>query len=308
MTTAPRNKIRIALLAGMIAASIVAGSIEVLSELRLNRTFDFEAPAIKGATDAISIARGRHLADAVAQCAHCHGQDFGGRVGADDWLLGRLHAPNLTSGSGGLGRVYSDSDFARAIRFGVDRRGHPLLVMPAQYLRALNDRDLAALIGFIRSLPPVDRETPPRIIGPLTRLAIVAGFAGELIPAEIVARTRSSIAAAPDPTGRHYGEYLVDLAGCRVCHHPNLQGGLHPLAAPQEPVPPDITLGGSLALWNKQDFIHTMRTGVTPVGRQLDARYMPWPHFAKMTDNELGAIWGYLTSIGSRAPLKRNRS
>jgi len=36
-----------------------------------------------------------------------------------------------------------------------------------------------------------------------------------------------------------------------------------------------------------------MRTGVTPSGRQL-SDFMPWRGAAKMTDDELKAMWLYL--------------
>jgi hypothetical protein len=41
-----------------------------------------------------------------------------------------------------------------------------------------------------------------------------------------------------------------------------------------------------------------MRTGVTPSGRQL-SDFMPWRGAAKMTDDELAALYAYLT-----APVK----
>ncbi len=82
---------------------------------------------------------------------------------------------------------------------------------------------------------------------------------------------------------------------CRVCHHADLTGGLHPLSLPGEPPPPDLTPGGALSGWSEADFVRAMRSGVTPDGRRLDARYMPWPRFARMGDSELGAIWAYLT-------------
>jgi hypothetical protein len=45
-----------------------------------------------------------------------------------------------------------------------------------------------------------------------------------------------------------------------------------------------------------EQFIGTMRTGVTPWGRALDAEAMPWKTYGRMTDEELTAIWRYLAS------------
>jgi hypothetical protein len=40
-----------------------------------------------------------------------------------------------------------------------------------------------------------------------------------------------------------------------------------------------------------------MRTGNTPGGGKLDGEFMPWEHFAKLTDDELKALWLHLKSL-----------
>ena len=47
----------------------------------------------------------------------------------------------------------------------------------------------------------------------------------------------------------------------------------------------------------KEDFINTMRTGVTPEKKVLDPQYMPWPITNLMSDDELSALWLYLESL-----------
>ena len=49
--------------------------------------------------------------------------------------------------------------------------------------------------------------------------------------------------------------------------------------------------------WSEADFINTIRTGVTPEDDELDPKNMYWKRFAKMTDDELGAIWLFLRSV-----------
>jgi hypothetical protein len=46
--------------------------------------------------------------------------------------------------------------------------------------------------------------------------------------------------------------------------------------------------------WSEADFIRAMRTGATPDGREMDPEEMPWRSFAKMTDDELRAVWLYI--------------
>lgn len=282
------------LLAVVLLAGAAALAVYLASELRIGRVHEFEAVAPEIPADAASIERGRWLAEGLAQCGFCHGDDLGGRVVADLPLFGRLYAPNLTTGSGGLAGEYSDLDWVRALRHGVDRSGRSLAAMPSDQLAALADADLAAIVAYLRGVPPVDRTTPARSLGSFTRLTLVAGFAPELLAAERI----DHAAPAPPPVPRgataEYGGYLVSVGLCRACHHDDLSGGLHPLALPGEPPPADLRPTGPLAEWDEADFVRAMRTGVTPDGRRLDPTYMAWPRFAQLDDLELSAIWRYL--------------
>jgi hypothetical protein len=49
--------------------------------------------------------------------------------------------------------------------------------------------------------------------------------------------------------------------------------------------------------WSEADFMSTIRTGVTPDGRKLRLRYMPWTSYRFMSDDELKAVWVYLQSL-----------
>ena len=64
--------------------------------------------------------------------------------------------------------------------------------------------------------------------------------------------------------------------------------------------PPALTLtpypGAAVAVWSQDEFIQTLRTGITPRGNQLDTKYMPWKVLGQMTDDELKALWLYLRS------------
>jgi hypothetical protein len=43
-----------------------------------------------------------------------------------------------------------------------------------------------------------------------------------------------------------------------------------------------------------------MRSGVNKSGKELDPEYMPWDRFSKMTDDELKALWLFLSSLEAR--------
>jgi hypothetical protein len=48
--------------------------------------------------------------------------------------------------------------------------------------------------------------------------------------------------------------------------------------------------------WTEANFIRSMKTGLTPDGRVLDAQ-MPWDAFQKITDRDLKSLWAYLRTI-----------
>jgi hypothetical protein len=48
--------------------------------------------------------------------------------------------------------------------------------------------------------------------------------------------------------------------------------------------------------WKFEEFVTTMRTGVDPNGHQL-GKQMPWRPIGRMGDEELRAIYEYLTHL-----------
>lgn len=144
----------------------------------------------------------------------------------------------------------------------------------------------------------------------------------------------SQASAPEDPVKR--GEYLVTIGGCNDCHTP-LQMGPNgpspdmtrmlsghpenlPLTMPAMTDPTWMLLGSStatayagpwgltfainltpdetgLGVWTEKMFIDAIRTGKhMGVGRPIFPP-MPWPAYARMTDEDLKAIFAYLQTI-----------
>jgi mono/diheme cytochrome c family protein len=91
------------------------------------------------------------------------------------------------------------------------------------------------------------------------------------------------------------GEYVG--ATCTGCHGAGFSGGRIPGSPPDWPAATNLTRGGPLADWDEYEFITTMRTGITPDGRELQNQYMPWQVFGQMTDEELQGLFAYLKSL-----------
>jgi len=205
----------------------------------------------------------------VLGCVDCHTRDLGGKRFIDS-EAGRLAASNLTHGAGGVGDVYADVDWVRAIRHGVRPTGKPLLVMPSAEFRNISDTDLGHIIAYIKSVPPVDRVPVALQIGLLFRGLFVAGQV-PLVSAELIDHT-APVVAQPPSVSVEYGQYLV--ASCTGCHQANFAGG--PLPGQTEDSPPaaNLTPAGRLSRWTEADFIQTIRSGVRADGTPINnAKY-----------------------------------
>ena len=278
-------------LLGLVALAVLAvAALYAATSIRMSRTHRFPDSPVRAATDSASLARGQHLVEAIGKCQDCHGDDYGGRMMMDSPVFARLAATNLTRGHGGIAR-YSDTDLERAIRHGVDPEGRPLLFMPAEAYAALGDADLAAVLGYLRTLSPVDREMPSPRIGPIARLLYLGGNF-PLLPVELVDHERRPAAPAPGATVE-YGEYLATVGGCRSCHGAGLAGTGDPAA-------PDITVT-RLGAWTETDFFRALREGLRPDGSAIDPEKMPWVRSGRMTDEEIRAVWMYLRSLPGAA-------
>jgi mono/diheme cytochrome c family protein len=299
-------------LAGIIAIAFVV--VYFKSQARLTRVYDLREEAVEIPTDPAALERGQHIFR-FRGCEACHSgggslnvdshlnlpsQDLPnmeGNIYLDDPAVGRVIASNLTSGTGGVGSLYAEQDWARAIRHGVRPDGTPLLFMPSTEFYFLSDEDLGAVIAFIKSARPVDNDLPASSVSWTGRAVMTLVPAITFIPAELIPHDAPRPLAPEMGITPAYGEYLT--YSCKVCHGLTMSGGPIPGFPSSWPPAPNLTFGGGSALpsWTEEDFANTIRTGVTPEGREIRGEYMPWGSYKFMNDDELKAIWVYLQSL-----------
>lgn len=267
--------------------AIALAVLYYISDRQMNRSYIITPGAVAIPTGAGSIVRGEHLVNDILFCRECHGENLGGQVFDDGWIFGKLAVPNLTSGQGGITAEFSDEDWIRAIRHGVGTDHRSLVGMWSNYYNVLSDQDLGAVIAYIKTIPPVDNILPPTRMGPMARLLILQDET--MLPAQVIDHTRPPVAAAPKETGIAYGQYLATF--CTMCHGENLAG--ETLAGTGG----NLTPGGKIGEWTFQQFVQTLRTGVTPEGKELDPLLMPWKQLSNLSDEELNSIWQYLQTI-----------
>ncbi len=281
-------------LGGLVVLIIVfVGTMFAIGTSRLNKTYDVQPAAVSISEDAAALERGAYLY--ASSCAGCHGDDLAGKVIFDDPAIGYTPGSNLTAGQGGVGGVYTDTDFVRAIRHGVGADGRPLMIMPSKAYWFFSDEDLGAIIAYLKSADPIDNDLGRNNAKPMGRILIALGAFGDVFAAEVIDHQAGRPSAPARGVTVEYGEYMVNTGDCSNCHGPDLAGAQSP--EPGSPFAPNLTPGGVLAIWSAEEFIETMHTGTTPYGRQLDPAFMPWESYAKLTDEDLTAMFLYLKAL-----------
>lgn len=260
------------------------------------------------------LARGEYLFHSVAACAVCHSPHergaFGARVdparigeGGEPFPLGSagtLYAKNITPTA--LGE-WTDGEIVRALRDGVSRDGSPLFpLMPYFNYRTLSERDLQAIVAYVRTLAPRPDDVPERELNfPMNLIIrIMPGPAGPY-PAE------------PGGGAVERGRYLVTAASCGDCHSPmddrgtplpgrELSGGNEfptgdGWVARTANITPDSVSG--IGAWTRERFVGAFkarRSGGSPAaGARLSP--MPWLAYSRMNEEDLGAIYDYLRTV-----------
>ncbi|HSM57508.1 MAG TPA: c-type cytochrome [Candidatus Sulfomarinibacteraceae bacterium] len=273
------------ILGGLVILVIVAAvGLAIAGTSRLNRTHEIQAEPITVPTDEASLARGEHLV--TVACASCHGPNLTGQPLMDDPVIGTVYANNLT----GLGETHSDDDLVRAIRHGVARDGRQLIVMPSESFIYFSEEDLSSIIAYLKTVPQSGEASPQPAMAPLGRILVGAGIFGDVFPAEYIDHDTPFPEMPQVGANEAYGQYVSRL--CEGCHGPDLSGAQPP--DPESPLAPNLAAAGA---WSDEQFINTMRTGVTPSGHELDPAFMPWDSFGKLDDDELRGLWMYLASL-----------
>ena len=256
------------------------------------------------------LARGEYLVNAVMGCVGCHSEQDLGKPGAPPmanrrgaglvWALTDtpwLVAPNITPDKETGAGNWSDDTLARAIREGIGHDGRALFpIMPYQSFRAMSDEDLASVVVYIRSLPPIRNQLPA------TQIPFPLNFLVKNVPEPLT----GPVPAADLSTPVARGAYLVRMGTCADCHTPQEKGkqiagldfaGGFVLKGPTGTVASaNITPDPSgISYYDENLFIRAMHEG--RVGARTLNATMPWTFFSRMTDDDLRAVYAYLQSL-----------
>jgi mono/diheme cytochrome c family protein len=256
------------------------------------------------------IERGRYLVEGLLDCFTCHsevdwtvsdvpvkpGRKGCGAVFPGEILPFPIVAPNISPDPETGAGKWSNEQFARAIRNGVGHDGRVLFpIMPYTGYRALSDGDLAAVIAYVRSVPPVRNaiariELPPPVTANLKA------------PPPVSSQPEPNLSA---PVRR--GAYLVTIGGCADCHTPpgkDMQpradlafaGGFVLKGPWGQAAAANITPDPSgISYYDEALFLQAMRTGHVKA-RKLN-QIMRWSSYRNLTDEDLKAMFAHLRTL-----------
>jgi hypothetical protein len=296
------------------------------------------------------VERGEKLAD-VMLCAMCHSpmtlegglQMYNEKLRLtggikivsppDGTFFTKNLTPDVKTGIGG----WSFEELAAAITQGVTKDGRGLRVMPTHYYRNITNEDLNALIAYLKSIPPVQKQIPPnvkmgggsklmagiRLVMPFVGYPSQDWYFGDYVTSAIEPVERGSgfdispksdepLVVRPVRTSPEIerGKYLVTTSACAYCHTPvglSGQSSQLALAGGFKVVDPvcgtvytrNLTPDGETGLgrWSDQEIVRAVRNGISKGERRLCPTIMPWQAFAKFSDDEMRAIVAYLRAI-----------
>lgn len=258
----------------------------------MHRSINVEPVLMEIQNDSMSLRIGKKWVNSI--CAECHGSDLGGNTVIEDPMIGRLYAPNLTRGIGGIGFLDNDNWLA-ALRHGISATGRPLVLMPSMEYTKMRKEDIGGIIAYLRTLPPVDRVNKESTFKPIAKFLLSAGVFGNLFGADVIDHK------APIPENKNHetladrGEYLTEIIGCKGCHGESLTGKY--TGDPKSPLASNLTPSGRFGNWTFKDFYTFIQTGKTREGKKVINRYMPWQAYSRLPESELKAIYTFLKSL-----------
>jgi len=268
------------------------------------------APVLSHARSPERIEQGRYLFDA-AGCLGCHTdtKNKGAPLAGGRELktpFGIFYSPNITPDPDfGIGK-WSDADFLRAIRRGINPAGENYFpVFPYPTFTRMTDADILDIKAYIFSRPPVANPNRQHEAGPIfgSRL-LVSGW--KLLNFNI-----GPLSMLPDMgTTWNRGAYLVEALGhCRECHTPrDFLGGFrkhnHLAGTKQGPeggIVPNITPDKETGIgkWPDSDLKALFSMGMLPDGDFVGGGMAEFVTntSSKWTKQDLKSVIIYLRSL-----------
>jgi mono/diheme cytochrome c family protein len=279
--------------------------------LRIIAAFVFTfAITFSGArADTDLVKRGDYLVNGILTCGNCHtpkgpsgdiaDRAFSGGLSWDEAPF-KVTAPNITQDKEtGIG-AYTDAELKQVLRKGIKRNGVAVaMVMPSGFYEIMTDRDLDAVIAYLRTINPIKNTVPD----PVYRMP----QGHPIPPGGDKAFTEAMLSEKVNK-----GLYLVTIAHCMECHTPmgphgrefasKLGAGGFEFPGPWGvSVSRNITSSKEKGIgdWTDDEIKRAITQGVSRDGSKLKPP-MGYHYYATVAPDDLDAIVAYLRTVPAK--------
>ena len=265
------------------------------------------AVAASAASAQSPVERGSYLVNGVLTCGNCHTpRAKGGVFDMARQLSGGpqvFDEPSFTArGSNitpdketGIGS-WSDADIKRALMEGRRPNGTQLApIMPYAFYKVFTDRDLDAVVAYLRSVPAVSNKVAPPVYKAALHADVPPGAEKPMTAKDMTDAVRR-------------GFYLVTIGHCMECHTPDVnhrldftklgKGGREFKGPWGVSVSRNITSHKTAGIGSWSDA--EIKAAITKGGRKDGTKLRPpmgYDLYATMTDIDLSAMIAYLRTI-----------
>jgi mono/diheme cytochrome c family protein len=267
--------------------------------------------AVVGTANAQSdlVKRGDYLVNGILTCGNCHspkgptgdipGKLFSGGLSWDEPPF-KVTAPNITqdkeTGIGGR----TDAQIKTLLRTGIRPNGvHIAMIMPTGFYHIMTDRDLNAVVAYLRTIKPISNK----VAEPIYKMPQVE----HVLPGGEKPYTEAMLS---DKVKK--GFYLATIAHCMECHTPMEKGmrqwdtrlgaGGFDFPGPwgvstSRNITSSKTKG--IGAWTDAQIKTAITTGVSKDGSHLKPP-MGFHYYSTLAAGDLDAIVAYLRTVPAK--------
>ena len=279
--------------------------------LRFNTALVIVFAATFGVANAQSdlVKRGDYLVNGILTCGNCHtpkgptgeimDKAFSGGLSWDEPPF-KVTAPNITQDNEtGIGN-YTDAELKQVLRKGIKRNGVPVaMIMPSGFYEIMTDRDLDAVIAYLRTIKPIKNTVPDPIYKTAQGHPIPPGGEKPFTEGMLSDKVKK-------------GFYLATIAHCMECHTPmgprgrdfasKLGTGGFEFPGPWGvSVSRNITSSKEKGIggWTDEEIKRAITQGVSRDGSKLKPP-MGYHYYSTVSTDDLDAIVAYLRTVPAK--------
>ena len=255
------------------------------------------------------VKRGDYLVNGILTCGNCHtpkgptgeimDKAFSGGLSWDEPPF-KVTASNITQDNEtGIGN-YTDAELKQVLRKGIKRNGVPVaMIMPSGFYEIMTDRDLDAVIAYLRTIKPIKNTVPDPIYKTAQGHPIPPGGDKPFTEGMLSDKVKK-------------GFYLATIAHCMECHTPMGPRGRDfasklGIGGFEFPGPWGVSVSRNITSskekgiggWTDEEIKRAITQGVSRDGSKLKPP-MGYHYYSTVSTDDLDAIVAYLRTVATK--------